>query len=217
MAQLFVKKINLSDKKKVKLAEAAHLLENQAIIHSVNQLNWEDYSYQPNVQFRIAHTGDEIWLKFYVKEKYIRAQETRTNGDVYKDSTVEFFISPDENNYYNFEFSCIGTIHLAYGPGRDNRKFVPVETVEKIDISSTLGSQPFTEKTGNFEWEMAIRIPIECFIYSDIETFNGLKAKGNFYKCGDETSVPHFVTWNPVKTDQPDYHRPEYFGKIKFD
>lgn len=217
MAQLFVKKINLSDKKKVKLAEAAHLLENQAIIHSVNQLNWEDYSYRPNVQFRIAHTGDEIWLKFYVKEKYIRAQETRTNGDVYKDSTVEFFISPDENNYYNFEFSCIGTIHLAYGPGRDNRKFVPVETVEKIDISSTLGSQPFTEKTGNFEWEMAIRIPIECFIYSDIETFNELKAKGNFYKCGDETSVPHFVTWNPVKTDQPDYHRPEYFGKIKFD
>jgi hypothetical protein len=29
--------------------------------------------------------------------------------------------------------------------------------------------------------------------------------------------TPHFVTWNPVGTTQPDYHRPEYFGKIEFE
>ena len=217
MEQLFVKKIEAKDTKKLILSEAAHLLENQAIMHSVNQINWENFPYRPDVQFRIGHTGDQIWLKFYVKEKYILAQETRTNGDVYKDSTVEFFISPDGNHYYNFEFSCIGTIHLAYGPGRNDRKFVPAETVEKIDISSTLGNKPFAEKTGNFEWEMSIRIPIACFAYSELNSFDGLKAKGNFYKCGDETSEPHFVTWNPVGTDQPDYHQPKYFGSLLFE
>ena len=152
-----------------------------------------------------------------MEEKHIRAVETRTNGEVYKDSCVEFFISPDGENYYNFEFSCIGTIHLAFGSGRGNRKFVEPATVEKIEIKSTLGNKPFEAKSGHYEWEMMIRIPIESFAYSNLESFNELKAAANFYKCGDETAVPHFVTWNPVKTESPDYHRPEFFGKVSFE
>jgi hypothetical protein len=130
---------------------------------------------------------------------------------------VEFFISHDNENYYNFEFSCIGTIHLAWGPGRNNRKFVDPALVEKIDIKSTLGNQPFDNKSGEFEWEMMIRIPIECFAYSNLKTFKKMKANANFYKCGDETAKAHFVTWNPIKTENPDYHQPEFFGKVEFE
>jgi len=130
---------------------------------------------------------------------------------------VEFFISPDGENYYNFEFNCIGTTHLAYGPGRGNRKIVEPAIVEKIKIESSLGSDPFDNKTGNFEWEMMIRIPVECFQYTKITSLNGLKATANFYKCGDGTPEPHFVTWNPVGTESPDYHRPEFFGKVLFE
>lgn len=215
MEPLFIKRITVANK--VNISMAAHLLEKNAINHSIEIINWENFPYQPKVQFRIAHSDNQLWLLFYVNEKNILARETRTNGEVYKDSCVEFFISFDGENYYNFEFNGIGTTHLAYGPGRDNRKFVPVETVEKIETKSTLGTHPFEEKSGNFEWEMMIRIPIECFAYSDIGSFGGKEATGNFYKCGDETSDPHFVTWQPVKTEQPDYHRPEYFGKIVFE
>ena len=215
MNHLFVKKINA--KKSVSFAEAESLLEKQTITNPVQVLNWEEFSYQPKVYFRIGHISNEIWLKYYVEEKHIRAVETRTNGEVYKDSCVEFFISPDGENYYNFEFSCIGTIHLAFGSGRGNRKFVEPATVEKIEIKSTLGNKPFEAKSGDYEWEMMIRIPIESFAYSNLESFNELKAAANFYKCGDETAVPHFVTWNPVKTESPDYHRPEFFGKVSFE
>jgi hypothetical protein len=215
MAKLFIKKI--TPQKKVNISEADHLLETRAITHSINQINWKKFPLQPKVQFRIAHVNNQIWLKFYVTEKHILAHETRTNGNVYKDSCVEFFISTGDKNYYNFEFNCIGTTHLAHGPGRNNRKFVPKETVEKIEISSTLGKQPFEEKTGNFEWEMMIRIPLECFTYSKLKSFDGLKATGNFYKCGNETLEPHFITWNPVKTEKPDFHRPEFFGLLVFE
>ena len=122
MTQLFIKKI--SAKKPLAFAVAESMLEKQAVMHPVQTLNWKDFSYLPKVNFRIAHTEDEILLKYYVKEEHIRALETRTNGEVYKDSCVEFFVSPDGENYYNFEFSCIGTIHLASGTGRGNRKFV---------------------------------------------------------------------------------------------
>lgn len=215
MNQLFVKEIKTQ--KPVSFSEAEHLLEKHCVSNPIQVLNWKDFSYMPKVNFRIGHTGDEIWLKYYVKEKHLRARETRTNGDVYKDSCVEFFISPGEKNYYNFEFSCIGITHLAYGPGRGNRKFVDPKIIEKIDIKSSLGSAPFNDKSGNFEWEMMIRIPIESFAYSNLKTFKGLNAEANFYKCGEETAVTHYVTWNPIETENPDYHRPEFFGKVQFE
>lgn len=199
------------------LKEAEKTLEAHGLLQTIDILNWKKYRYKPDLKFRIAHTGDEILLKYYVHEKYIRAVETRTHGEVYKDSTVEFFISLDGSNYYNFEFNCIGTIHLAYGPGRGDRKFVSPEIAERIEIESTLGELSFEEKKGDFKWEMMIRIPLASFEFDDLSSFNGLKATGNFYKCGDETTEPHFVTWNPVKTENPDYHRPEFFGDIKFE
>jgi hypothetical protein len=215
MKQLIIKKLNI--KQQVSLVEADHLLETQTVANFVDNINWEAYPYRPGVQFRIGHVGKEIWLKYYVNEKNILAQETRTNGDVYKDSTVEFFISLNGINYYNFEFSCIGTIHIGYGPGRANRTPVTPEIAEKIEIKSTLGNQPFAEKSGNFNWEMMIRIPLATFEFDQLKTVDGVKASANFYKCGDETSDPHFVTWNPIGTENPDYHCPEYFGKVEFE
>ncbi len=198
-------------------ADAEQMLESQAEKNNIGIINWSEYPYKPSITFRIAHTGNEIWLKFYVTEKCIRALETRTNGDVYKDSCVEFFISFDQRNYYNFEFNCIGTRHLSYGPGRGNRARINPEIVEKIDALSTLGKEPFDNKTGDFEWEMMLRIPVEVFIFDTLSSLKGMQATGNFYKCGDMTDEPHFVTWNPVKTEKPDYHRPEFFGSLQFE
>lgn len=215
MKELYIKQIQPT--KKATLNKAEHILEKQTVTNQIDTINWPAYSYKPKLSFRIGHTGKEVWLKYYVTEKYILARETQTNGDVYKDSCVEFFISLDGKNYYNFEFNCIGTIHIGYGSGRGNRKAVPVNLAEKIEIESSLGNQPFEEKTGNFEWEMMIRIPLESFAFDQIKSLNGLKATANFYKCGDETTEPHFVTWNPVGTENPDYHCPEYFGKVLFE
>ncbi len=198
-------------------SDAEKMLESQTEKTNIVRINWPEFSYKPEVAFRIGHTENEIWLKFYVTEKCIRAVETRTNGDVYKDSCVEFFISFDHRNYYNFEFNCIGTRHLAYGPGRGNRARINPEIVEKIDVKSTLGDEPFDNKTGSFTWEMLLRIPVEVFIFDTINNLKGLHATGNFYKCGDMTAEPHFVTWNPVKTEKPDYHRPEFFGNLQFE
>jgi len=215
MKELFIKQIKLS--KPVTLKEAGHLLETQTVTNQIDTINWPAYNYKPKLSFRIGHTGKEIWLKYYVNEKYVLAQETHTNGAVHKDSCVEFFISVDGKNYYNLEINCIGTVHLAYGPGRSDRKFVEPQIIKKIEVESSLGNQPFQEKSGNFEWEMMIRVPVQSFAFDNIKSLNGLKATANFYKCGDDTTIPHFVTWNPVGTENPDYHRPEFFGKVLFE
>ena len=54
-----------------------------------------------------------------------------------------------------------------------------------------------------------------------IDTINW---KGYMYKpevelsiaYSDMLSVPHYVTWNAVGTEKPDYHQPAYFGLLKF-
>lgn len=195
----------------------AKLLDEQTTANKIEQLNWKEYPYAPEVVFNVGHTDNEIWLKYHVREKYLRALETRTNGDVYKDSTVEFFIEVNAGNYYNLEINCIGTIHFSYGPGRGNRKRIDLEIVETIKVHTSLKKEPFEEREGDFEWDIFIRIPKTCFTLNKIENFKGLKARGNFYKCGDATKVPHYISWSPIKTEKPDYHRAEYFGELVFE
>ncbi len=217
MQTLTIKNLKLANPGE-KNSEVEKILEKQCEPVSVDQINWAGFSYRPEVKFRIAHLGDQILLKFYIREKNILAQTSTVNGDVYKDSCVEFFISPlGDKNYYNFEFNCIGTPHVGYGNGRHNRQPLPIEIIKGITTQSSLGLEPFAERQGDFSWELFVRIPVTCFIHENIEKLDGLSSSGNFYKCGDELAEPHFVTWNPVKTENPDYHRPEFFGKLRFE
>ena len=106
---------------------------------------------------------------------------------------------------------------MAYGPARSTRTFIPKEKIIKeIKTWSTLGDEPFEEKSGKFEWEMVVVIPASIFTYNEGFNFSNLIANANFYKCGDDTTKPHYLSWNPVKTENPDFHRPEFFGTLDF-
>jgi hypothetical protein len=80
---------------------------------------------------------------------------------------------------------------------------------------STLGRRAFNEMEGMFEWELTVKIPLRIMGINpeNIPT----KIQGNFYKCADGTDSPHYVTWSPVKTEIPDFHRPEFFGELIFE
>lgn len=203
----------------VDLSKVSELLEEHTELQSIDLKNWDEFQYEPKVQFRIAHSNNQIWLKYYVKEKSILAAVTETNGPVAGDSCVEFFFDPQGNgNYYNFEFSCIGTAHLAYGPARQKRVYVEPAIIEKeILVNSSLGNQPFIENTGEHTWEMTIVIPASTLVHDEGIQLKGLTTNANFYKCGDKSAEKHYLTWNPIKTERPDYHRPEFFGTVIFE
>ena len=79
------------------------------------------------------------------------AKASRINGDVYRDSCVEFFVSINgSSNYYHFEFNCIGIPNVGYGPGRANRVLTDPEILKAIKVRSSLGNQPFDEKTPDY-------------------------------------------------------------------
>ena len=78
--------------------------------NSIDSCNWpEQYPYTPEASFRIFHDGDNIYIKFSVKENDIKAAVSEDQGRTWTDPCVEFFVSPEGNlDYYNFECTCIG-------------------------------------------------------------------------------------------------------------
>jgi hypothetical protein len=199
------------------LEEISALLDKQKGRLLIDTINWKGYDYKPDVELSIAYSDNEIFLKYYIKENYFKAEKTETNDMVCEDSCVEFFVSPEDDGiYYNMEFNAIGTCLLGTGTGRANSRRVKPEIISKIRRLSTMGSQPVKEKTGHLAWSITIAIPFEVFFHHQIADLKGKIFRANFYKCGDKLTVPHYVTWNPVRTENPDYHQPEHFGLLKF-
>ena len=115
--------------------------------------------------------------------------------------------------YFNLECTCTGKLLLCRGTGRAGRQPLPEALLRGISRRSSLGSEPFGLREEPTAWELALDIPAATF---GLERFTGLQARGNFYKCGDKLPVPHYLSWAPVRTPRPDFHRPEYFDNIVF-
>jgi hypothetical protein len=161
--------------------------------------------------FAIAHNNRSVLLKFFVVEKELRAVITKTNGPVWEDSCVEFFVSFDPTGYYNFEFNTIGTLLGAFGKSRLERAFLPVEMLNQIRTHTRS-----ERKARRYFWEMIVVIPIELFICHPIASLSGVSCRGNFYKCGDGLKEPHYLSWSNILSAQPDFHLPGFFGVITF-
>jgi hypothetical protein len=56
----------------------------------------------------------------------------------------------------------------------------------------------------------------EAFEFHQLKSLKNIKCKANFYKCGDELSQPHYLSWNNIKSGKPNFHLPEFFGEINF-
>ena len=184
----------------------------------IDTINWKGYNYKPEVALSIAYSDHEIFLKYYITENYFKAEKTETNQMVCEDSCVEFFVSPEDDGiYYNLEFNGIGTCLLGTGTARENSTRANPEVISKIRRLTSVGEKPVKENAGEFKWTITIAIPFEVFFHHKVKELKGKTFRANFYKCGDMLSVPHYVTWNAVGTEKPDYHQPEYFGLLKFE
>jgi hypothetical protein len=185
-------------------------------LHELGHQNWVSVE-GIRASFDIWHDGSSILLKYYVLEKQVRAVNTENNSAVWEDSCVEFFLMPaGESNYYNFEFNAIGTVLAAFGSNRHHRTPLPAKSLKAVETYPSLGRKPIVDLPGPVAWTLEARIPAGLLARSQSVNLSGLKARGNFYKCGDRLKEPHFLSWKPVLTGRPDFHSPQFFGDLEF-
>lgn len=198
---------------------------NNIEFNNIDCVNWEGYNYNPSVKFAIAYSTEEIYLQYLVQEDDIKAvYEADTASAPYKDSCVEFFCIPGEGGeYYNLELNCIGKGTFAGGAKRTERTKYGQDVLDQIRREASLGSKAFGIKTKEdnngepFNWKVTVAIPLKLYALSKVEPLKGRTIKANFYKCGDDMPNKHYLSWNPIGTEKPNFHTPDYFGNLKFE
>lgn len=211
-----IKALYMPQLDKLTLGQSAAEMEGRASRDYINEINWPgQFPYKPIVAFDVARGDKELYIMFFVRGNYLLADNTGYNSPVYQDSCVEFFARiPGETEYYNFEFNCIGAALSSKRKSRTDSTHYPDKEMARIRTYSNLGNKPFEEKRGIHSWELMVAIPLDMFGIDP----NAVPEKidVNFYKCGDKTSQPHYVSWNRIETADPDFHRPEFFGELYF-
>lgn len=191
---------------------------DQLPANHIAHANWTNNDHYPEVSFKMAHDGENLFLQFKVKEDEVRAVSQGNHSEVWRDSCVEFFISFDDSGYYyNLEQSCIGQALFGYRKDRNNPTYASEEVMNAIKRLPSLGGENFELKKGDFEWTLLTVIPSSSFWKEKFSTLDGIKAKANFYKCGDNLTTPHYLSWEPVNVEQPNFHKVEFFRQLVFE
>lgn len=160
---------------------------------------------------QVCYDADNLYVRQQAWERDIRAQRTGYLQQVCEDSCMEFFFAPGrDDRYFNMEINPNGCIHLGFGPGRHGRvQVVPKQMEQLFDVHA--------ERTED-GWALTYRIPLSFLrlFFPECHFAPGVTLRANCYKCGDLTAQPHYITWNPVTSETPDYHRPQDFGLMIF-
>ena len=159
---------------------------------------------------RICHDAQYLFVCLRAAEKQIRAEYTAPLSPVHEDSCLEFFFMPEgENRYFNFEINPNGCLHVGFGHGREDSTVLFRKDMARF----------FEIRTGKTPdgWEACYRIPLSFLrLFWPGFSFTGTLL-ANVYKCGDKTAHEHYLSWNPVSSGTPDFHRPEDFGAMRFE
>lgn len=218
---------NLSELSVYQVHKARHSISvndgwNQSQWKKTKSLKIQNYmgdipAFKPSAEAKMSYDDDFIYVIYRVKDRYVRSITEKINGPVWKDSAVEFFFSPEADNpinYFNLEINCGGTPLLHHKKNRPT-----VEDIQKIEIKASLPKVVDPEIKQPITWTISFKIPLNMLEkYTNVvRPKPGVAWRANFYKIAEINTNPHYITWNEVKNDKPQFHLPKFFGILKFE
>ena len=175
-------------------------------------VNWEGFAKPPKAKVRLAYVdGSGLAVRLMSDETSIIAKVNTPDGMVCRDSCMEAFIDfapASGKGYINFEINPFAALHEAIGTDRHGRTFV-----RELGAPAT---DPITSVSGD-GWEAMyiVTLPHLEALYGITELKSGDVIKANFYVCADDMPTgAYYATAFPIGTENPDYHRPEYFREL---
>jgi hypothetical protein len=193
---------------------------------SIDQFHPDSSDHRPQTRAKLAYTPDALLAIFHVRDRYVKSVSAQFQEMVCNDSCVELFAQPKHDcGYFNFELNCGGTMLLYYiedatRVGAAFAKYTKVsrEHAAMIEVVSTMPKQVPVEIESPVDWSLALRIPfamMEPYVGA-IGEIGGQIWRGNLFKCGDQSSHPHWASWAPIG-EELNFHQPKRFGRLEFD
>ena len=185
----------------------------------------ESSDHRPQTSARLLYDPRGLHGIFRVQDQYVRCVRAGYGSEVWKDSCVEFFAEPKAGRgYFNFEFNCGGAFLCCHivDPGRAPEGFkqftrVPETVARQIQVRSSLPARIKREIKDPTDWTLQFFIPFSVFekFIGPVGEASGQTWRGNFFKCAEDLSHPHWASWSPV--DELNFHLPHCFGEIQFE
>lgn len=196
----------------------------RAAVLAIDSFRPESSDHRPRTLVKMAHGAAGLFGIFQVDDRYVRCSRTGFQAEVYKDSCVEFFVQPrPTSGYFNFELNCGGAMLASYivdptripGGFKEYTKLTP-DDCRAVRIYHSLPQQVEPELQTPTRWLLELFIPYSLLAKyaGPLASGRGQKWRANFYKCGDQTSHPHWAAWAPVSA--LNFHLPHCFGEIEF-
>jgi cellulose/xylan binding protein with CBM9 domain len=187
--------------------------------------NWmgDKPEHTPKTQVKVLYDNNNLYVFFRVEDRYVRAVEDRTHGKVWEDSCVEFFFTPhdqSEYEYFNLETNCGGTMLFRFNDKRHKTEtYVAESDCELIEVHHSLPRKIENEITEPVVWTLSYTLPFSVIAQYGKMTKPqaGVSWRANFYKCVENNSHPHWLTWSVVDSPTPNFHLPQYFGVLQFE
>ena len=174
--------------------------------------NWMNTEPMPiSAQAQVCYDDNALHVRLSAVEANIRAELTGLLDEICEDSCLEFFFCPmaGDKRYFNIECNPNGCLFLGFGPNVD-------ELVRLIPENPAIVPNARRIEGG---WETVYSIPYKFIrmFFPDFSPASGYTTRANFYKCGDKTATPHYLTWNPVPIRRCAFHNPDAFGIVRFE
>lgn len=183
---------------------------------------------RPDVRFRALCADGRIAVRFEVRgDRFVRSVATEPQGEVWKDSCVEFFVRPaGMAGHFNFEVNAGGALLSSYIV--DERRLpeggfadwapLPPEWMARVGVRTSLPRVVDPPLPGPVDWRAEVSVPLEL-----LEAVGGAPCRpragdewtANFFHCGDETPSPRWGAWSDVG-DVLDFHQTARFGVLRF-
>ena len=193
---------------------------------AIDRFHARSSDHRPPTRVKLLHDGRCLFALFAVDDGYVRSRHTEYDSDTYKDSCVELFLQPaGRTGYFALEVNCGGAFSLRYieDPTRTADRFAKWTRVDwaraqRIRVAHSMPALVEPELAGAVAWWVELAWPIEVMeaYCGPLGDLGGQRWRANAFKCGDETSHPHWASWSPIG-EALNFHQPEYFGTIEFE
>ncbi len=191
----------------------------------IEQFHAASSPHRPLAAAKLVYDAANLYLRFRVEDRYVVARHTHFQDPVCQDSCVEFFVQPrPTGGYFNFEINCGGTLLCYYieDPARTANGFAKFtrlsgEHGRRIQIVHSLPALVVPERHEPVVWHIGCAVPLDVLEASagPLGPLAGQSWRGNFFKCADGSSHPHWASWAPIG-EALNFHQPQYFAPLHF-
>ena len=184
------------------------------------QFPWWEQGKKEQTEAKLLWNDQFLYALFFCEDAHVSGEHTERDSTVYQDDCVEIFTAPDPqqpNNYFNIEMNVRGAFLDQHHPNGPGTKAEPNWNATGIVIATSVDGTLNDDSDMDRGWVLEVAIPFENFrlVAQHTPPKTGDIWHLNLNRLGGKTNPQH-SQWSPGKSERPQFHAPQYFGRVIF-